>query len=135
MDNLVQNPEAQKIAQMLQEQQTQKFLRALQGAGSGAMSDADMLMAQGVMGGQPNYGMQPVPMDGQAMQQGPFMQQPAQMFGRAIPQGGLGGNPAPMPTVNSSQGAMSELDRRMMMQQGMGQGAMSNSDYQMMRKR
>jgi hypothetical protein len=39
MDDLAQNPEAQKLAQMLQQQQMQKFLQSMQGVG--AMTDAE----------------------------------------------------------------------------------------------
>jgi len=66
MDDLVQNPEAQKLAQMLQQQQMQKFLQSMQGG----MSGSDMEMAQRAMAAQPDYGMQSVPMTGQPMQQG-----------------------------------------------------------------
>jgi hypothetical protein len=117
MDDLVQNPEAQKLAQMLQQQQMQKFLQSMQGAG--AMSGSDMEMAQRAMAAQPDYGMQSVPMTGQPMQQGQYPQPPVSMFGQAIPQqGAMGAKPAPMP-----------------MSRGMGQGAMSNADYEMMRRR
>jgi hypothetical protein len=115
MDDLVQNPEAQKLAQMLQQQQMQKFLQSMQGG----MSGSDMEMAQRAMAAQPDYGMQSVPMTGQPMQQGQYPQPPVSMFGQAIPQqGAMGARPAPMP-----------------MSRGMGQGAMSNADYEMMRRR
>ena len=121
MDDMVQNPEAQKLAQMLQQQQMQKFLQQLQGAGAGPMTNADMLR-------------QSHPMFAQEIPQGEFNQRPVPMLGQPMPQGSMGGRPAPMPTVNGFQGAMSDLDRRLLMQQGMGQGAMSNADYEMMRK-
>jgi hypothetical protein len=115
MDDLVQNPEAQKLAQMLQQQQMQKFLQSMQGG----MSGSDMEMAQRAMAPQPDYGMQSVPMTGQPMQQGQYPQPPVSMFGQAIPQqGAMGAKPAPMP-----------------MSRGMGQGAMNNADYEMMRRR
>jgi hypothetical protein len=115
MDDLVQNPEAQKLAQMLQQQQMQKFLQSMQGG----MSSSDMEMAQRAMAPQADYGMQSVPMTGQPMQQGQYSQPPVSMFGQAIPQqGAMGAKPAPMP-----------------MSRGMGQGAMSNADYEMMRRR
>jgi hypothetical protein len=126
MDDLVQNPEAQKLAQMLQQQQMQKFLQQIQGAGSGmgAMSELDRQQMQS----------QSSPMFAQPMPQGEFNQRPVPMLGQPMPQGSMGGRPVPMPNVNGFQGAMSDLDRRMLMQQGMGQGAMSNADYEMMRK-
>lgn len=103
MDDMVQNPEAQKLAQMLQQQQMQKFLQQLQGAGP--MSNADMQMAQ--------------------MGQAPMVQPD---YSNSMPMGGVS------PRRGMLQGAVSEMDKRNMMQQGMGQGAMSNSDYDMMRR-
>lgn len=113
MDDMIQNPEAQKLAQMLQQQQMQKFLQALQGAGSGAMTNADMQMAQMPMNTpQGNYQM-PVT-------------QPE--YAGNMPMG------AGSPRRGMLEGAISEMDKRNMMQQGMGQGAMSNADMAMMRR-
>ena len=103
MDDMIQNPEAQKLAQMLQQQQMQKFLQAIQGAGS--MSNADMQMAQ--------------------MGQAPMVQPD---YSNSMPVGGM------LRRRGMMQGAVSDIDKRNMMQQGMGQGPMSNADYDMMRK-
>jgi hypothetical protein len=113
MDDLVQNPEAQKLAQMLQQQQMQRFLQSMQGAGP--ISTADMQMAQmPINAPQADYGM-------------PINQSNYQSN---MPMGG-----APVARQGLMQGAMSNVDRRNMLQQGMGQGAMSNKDYEMMRRR
>lgn len=103
MDDMIQNPEAQKLAQMLQQQQMQKFLQQLQGAGP--MSNADMQMAQ--------------------MGQAPMVQPD---YSNSMPIGGM------LPRRGMMQGAVSDMDKRNMMQQGMGQGPMSNADYDIMRK-
>jgi hypothetical protein len=117
MDDMIQTPEAQKLAQMLQQQQMQKILQSIQGGmGSGAMSEVDR---QQMGSAQRDYGMNvgSVPMPAPMQQQGDFMQAPVQMMGRPIPQNSMGGmaaKSAPMPTVR-------------------GDGYMSN--YEMMRKR
>ena len=115
MDDMIQTPEAQKLAQMLQQQQMQKILQSIQGGmGSGAMSNAD---TQQMGSAQSDYGMNAgsVPMPSAMQQQSDFMQPPVQMMGRSIPQNSMGGmKPVPMPTVR-------------------GDGYMSN--YEMMRKR
>lgn len=100
MDDLVQNPEAQKLAQMLQQQQMQKYLQMLQGVGAnaGAMSELDRQQMQ-----RP----QPVPMLGQPIPQGDFPP-PAPMFGQPVPQGGLGGRPVPMPSANNPTGVTAQ---------------------------
>lgn len=103
MDDMIQNPEAQKLAQMLQQQQMQKFLQAIQGAGP--MSNADMQMAQ--------------------MGQAPMVQPD---YSNSMPIGGM------LPRRGMMQGAVSDMDKRNMMQQGMGQGPLSNADYDMMRR-
>jgi hypothetical protein len=112
------NPE--KLAQMLQQQQLMKFLQSMQGAG--AMTDADIgQMMQGQMSGADAQLMSrpPAEMYGQPMQQGEFSQQPVPMLGAPMQQQGQMIRPsAPMPTVG-----------------GMGQGAMSNKDLEMMRRR
>ena len=112
------NPE--KLAQMLQQQQLMKFLQSMQGAG--AMTDADRgQMMQGQMSDLDAQLMSrpSAPMYGQPMQQGDFTQQPVPMLGAPMQQQGQMIRPsAPMPTVG-----------------GMGQGAMSNKDLEMMRRR
>jgi hypothetical protein len=114
------NPE--KLAQMLQQQQAMKFLQSLQGMqGAGAMTDADRgQMMQGQMSDLDAQLMSrpSAPMYGQPMQQGEFNQQPVPMLGAPMQQQGQMIRPsAPMPTVG-----------------GMGQGAMSNRDLEMMRR-
>jgi len=108
MNDAIQTPEAQKLAQMLQQQQMQKILQGIQGGmGSGAMSSPDMEMAQRAMSTQPDYGMNA---NAAPMQQGNAMQPSVQMLGRPVTQGSYGGKPM------SNMGQM-------------------QSDYEMMRKR
>jgi hypothetical protein len=121
------NPE--KLAQMLQQQQAMKFLQSLQGGMAngmqGAMSEMDrMQMAQGAM--QPQDAMQ-----GQMP-----VQQPQGDYGMPMPQQSYS---ATMPTPQMDrrgmlQGAVNSLGAQGM-GQGMGQGAMSNKDLEMMRRR
>jgi hypothetical protein len=115
MNDAIQNPEAQKLAQMLQQQQMQKILQSIQGGmGSGAISEADR---QQMGNAQRDYGMNvgSVPMPSSMQQQGDFMQPSVQM-GQPMPNsmGSMAAKPVPMPTVR-------------------GDGYMSN--YEMMRKR
>tara|TARA_R110000868_G_scaffold384711_1_gene652283 strand:+ start:689 stop:1021 length:333 start_codon:yes stop_codon:yes gene_type:complete len=100
MDEMVQNPEAQKLAQMLQQQQMQKLLQQLQGAGSGmgAMSELDRQQMQ----------RQPVPMFGQQIPQGDFTQGAVPMLGQPMPQGSMGSRPVPMPYSNSPSGVSAQ---------------------------
>jgi hypothetical protein len=111
------NPE--KLAQMLQQQQLMKFLQSMQG--SGAMTEAERgQMMQGPVSELDAQLMSrpSAPMYGQPMQQGDFTQQPVPMLGAPMQQQGQLVRPsAPMPTVG-----------------GMGQGAISNKDLEMMRR-
>ena len=134
MDDFAQNPEAQKLAQMLQQQQIMKFLQSMQG--SGATTEMDRAQLQG----QPNYeAMTSMAQDPMQAQRGMPIINPQgdyrmplteQSYSTNMPT-----NPPQIKRPGMLQGAMSELDRQIMMQQGIGQGAMSNLDYQMMRKR
>jgi hypothetical protein len=116
MNDAIQNPEAQKLAQMLQQQQMQKILQSISAPamGSAAMSNADM---QNMTRAQPDYGMNvgSAPMPSSMQQQGDFMQPSVQM-GQPMPNsmGSMAAKPTPMPSVR-------------------GDGYMSN--YEMMRKR
>jgi hypothetical protein len=125
------NPE--KLAQMLQQQQAMKFLQSLQGGmangmqGAGAMSEMDrMQMAQGAM--QPQDAMQ-----GQMP-----VQQPQGDYGMPMPQQSYSAtmptNPPQMDRRGMLQGAVNSLGAQGM-GQGLGQGAMSNKDLEMMRRR
>jgi hypothetical protein len=117
------NPE--RLAKMLEQQQAMKFLQSMQsGMASGyqgAMGEAERgQMMQGPVSDLDAQLLngQPAPMYGQPMQQGDFSQQPVPMLGAPMQQQGqFGGRSAPMPTVG-----------------GMGQGAMSNKDLEMMRR-
>jgi hypothetical protein len=138
MDDMVQNPEAQKLAQMLQQQQMQKFLQSMQvGQGVGAMSDlerqqmamrpdAEAMMpmqanapAQGgmpVINPQGDYGMSVVQPD----------------YASNMPTGGV--PTANMPTRRGLlQGAMSDLERRNI-EQSMGQRGATMVNPDMMRR-
>lgn len=117
------NPE--KLAKLLQQQQAMKFLQSMQGGMSsgyqGAMGEAERgQMMQGPASELDAQLMSrpSAPMYGQPMQQGDFTQQPVPMLGAPMQQQGqFGGRGVPMPTVG-----------------GMGQGAMSNKDLEMMRR-
>lgn len=125
------NPE--KLAQMLQQQQAMKFLQFLPGGMANGMQSGNGMASgmQAGMGEMPRMhgpmsdaeaqlmSRPPAEMYGQPMQQGDFTQQPVPMLGAPMQQQGQMARPsAPMPTVG-----------------GMGQGAMSNKDLEMMRRR
>lgn len=86
MNDAIQTPEAQKLAQMLQQQQMQKILQGTQG---GMATSADMQGAQSAMG-NPDYGMTA---NAAPMQQGNLMQPSVQMLGKPVTQGSYGGKP------------------------------------------
>jgi hypothetical protein len=132
MDDLVQNPEAQKLAQMLQQQQMQKFLQSMQGAG--AMTEADRQN----MAMQRDYSAM-TPMNANVPQQGgmPIIS-PEADYGMPINQPNYSGNMpmggAPVTRRGLLQGAMSELDRGNI-EQSMGRGAATMVNPDMMRRR
>ena len=123
------NPE--KLAQMLQQQQAMKFLQSLQGGMASGMQAGNGMgemerMAQGAM--QPQDAMQ-----GQMP-----VQQPQGDYGMPMPQQSYSAtmptNPPQMDRRGMLQGAVNSLGAQGM-GQGLGQGAMSNKDLEMMRRR
>ena len=118
------NPE--KLAQMLQQQQAMKFLQSLQGTqGAGAMTQADAMQAQQAMAQQPmsDQGAMAAP------QADYGMPMPQQSYSATMPT-----NPPQMDRRGMLQGAVNSLGAQGM-GQGMGQGAMTNKDLEMMRRR
>ena len=106
MDDLVQNPEAQKLAQMLQQQQMQKFLQSMQGAGAMTEAERQQMQGMGAMSELDRQQMirQPVPIFGQQIPQGDFTQGSVPMLGQPMPQGNMGSRPVPMPYANNPTG-------------------------------
>jgi hypothetical protein len=136
----------QKLAQMLQQQQAMKFLQSLQG--TGAMSDMDRMQSgiasgmQGAMGEaqrmQPSFdGMTQMPQEAAVSPESIMpIANPQGSYGMPMPQQSYSANMPTNPQMGRRdmlQGAINSLSQQGM-GQGMGQGAMSNKDLDMMRR-
>jgi hypothetical protein len=127
------NPE--KLAQMLQQQQAMKFLQSLQGGVSsgmqGAMGEAERM--------QPSFdGMTQMPQEAAMLPESSMpIANPQGSYGMPMPQQSFSANMPTNPQMDRRgmlQGAINSLGQQKM-GQGMGQGAMSNKDLDMMRRR
>lgn len=138
MNDMIQTPEAQRMAQMLQQQQMQKFLQGLQAApGVGGMSDAERQQ----MAARTDYeAMTPMSVN-QPQQGGMPVLNPQGDYGMPVVQPEYASN---MPTGGTPaanmasrrgllQGAISDLERRNI-EQGMGQRAGTMVNPEMMRR-
>lgn len=117
------NQDPQRLAQILQQQQAMKFLQGMQGAG--AMTQNDAMLAQDAMPQQA------------AMQSVMPVTNPQGDYGMPMPQQSFSANMPTNPQMDRRgmlQGAINSLGQQKM-SQGMGQGAMSNQDAEMMRRR
>jgi hypothetical protein len=131
------NPE--KLAKMLEQQQAMKFLQSMQSGMAngyqGAMGEAERMQMQG----QPNYeAMTPMAQEPMQSQGGMPVINPQGDYGMPMPQqsysAAMPTNPPQMDRRGMLQGAVNSLGSQGM-GQGMGQGAMSNKDLEMMRRR
>lgn len=134
MNDSIQNPEAQRLAQMLQAQQMQKLMQGMQGMGG--MTDADRRN----MEMQRDYGAMTPMASNMPAQGGMPIINPQEDYGMPVTQPQYGGSmPVQTPVDANSrrgllQGAISELDRRNM-EQGMGRSAATMMNPEMMRRR